>query len=122
MIRGLRGATTVEENNGDSILAATKELMLEIQETNGFHPEDISHIIITMTEDLNATFPARVLRDIAGYQLVPVMCAQEIAVPGGLPKCIRLMVTVNTTKFQNEIKHIYLNDAVNLRPDLTLDK
>lgn len=122
MIRGVRGATTVEENKEDAVLKSTYELMLEIQESNGFHPDDISHIMITMTDDLNATFPARVLRKISGYQYVPVMCAQEISVPGSLQKCIRLMVTVNTTKFQNEIKHVYLNEAVSLRPDLTLDK
>lgn len=121
MIRGVRGATTVAENEENAILASTLELMKEIQAKNGFHPDEISHIMITMTEDLNATFPARALRELEGFKHVPVMCAQEIAVPDGLPKCIRLMITVNTTKFPNEIRHIYLYEAVKLRPDLMLD-
>ncbi|SER44248.1 chorismate mutase [Salipaludibacillus aurantiacus] len=120
MIRGIRGATTVEENNTGSIIEATLEVMKQIQDKNNVVPEDISHIMITMTDDLNATFPARALRQLDGYQFVPVMCAQEISVPDGLKKCIRLMVTVNTAKRSDDIHHVYLKDAVKLRPDLAL--
>ncbi|WP_280768222.1 chorismate mutase [Salipaludibacillus daqingensis] len=120
MIRGVRGATTVTKNDKDAILQATIEVMEEIQRENHIHPDDISHIIITMTNDLNATFPARALREIKGFQYVPVMCAQEIKVPGSLPRCIRLMVTVNTSKKPDEIHHVYLKEAVHLRPDLSL--
>ncbi|WP_416149717.1 chorismate mutase [Salipaludibacillus sp. HK11] len=122
MIRGVRGATTVTENDEKAILQATIEVMREIQQKNHLHPDDISQIIITMTNDLNATFPAKAIRDLDGFQFVPVMCAQEIPVPKGLPKCIRLMVTVNTSKNSGEIHHIFLNDAVSLRPDLSLTK
>lgn len=120
MIRGVRGATTVNENDKDAIIEATIEVMEEIQRENHIDPDDISHIIITMTNDLDATFPARALRNLARYQFVPVMCAQEIAVPESLPKCIRLMVTINTSKNPDEIHHIYLKEAVHLRPDLSL--
>lgn len=120
MIRGIRGATTVEENSTDAIIEATLEVMKQIQDKNNVVPDDISHIMITMTDDLNATFPARALRQLDGYQFVPVMCAQEISVPDGLKKCIRLMVTVNTAKRSDEIDHVYLKDAVKLRPDLAL--
>lgn len=120
MIRGVRGATTVNENDKDAIIEATIEVMEEIQRENHIDPDDISHIIITMTNDLDATFPARALRNLSGYQFVPVMCAQEIAVPGSLAKCIRLMITINTSKNPDEIHHIYLKEAVHLRPDLSL--
>jgi chorismate mutase len=122
MIRGVRGATTVDKNEKERIFQATIEVMKEIQEVNSLHPDDISHIIITMTDDLNATFPARALRELPGYQFVPVMCAQEIAVPESLAKCIRLMVTVNTSKKPKDIQHVYLKGAVHLRPDLSLTK
>jgi len=122
MIRGIRGATTVTQNDKAEILQATIEVMKEIQRENQILPDDISQIIISMTNDLNATFPAGGLRQISGFQFVPVMCAKEIEVPGSLSKCIRLMVTVNTTKKPNEIHHVFLNEAIHLRPDLSLTK
>lgn len=122
MIRGIRGATTVDGNNADFIHQATEELMLKIAERNSLKPEDISHVIVTVTHDLTATFPARALRDLPGYQFVPVMCAQEIPVPDSMPQCIRLMVTAAVDKKQEEINHVYLNQAEKLRPDLSLTK
>ncbi|WP_147804789.1 chorismate mutase [Alkalicoccus halolimnae] len=122
MIRGIRGATTISENQETEILSATEELMQEIAAKNAIEPENISHVIITVTEDINATFPARALRDLYGYTFVPVMCAQEIPVPGSLPFCIRLMVTADVSLEQHEVKHIYLNEAEKLRPDLSLTK
>jgi chorismate mutase len=122
MIRGIRGATTVAGDNKDEILKATEELMRKIEEQNGLSPEHISHVMITVTDDLTATFPARSLRDMPGYQFVPVMCAREIPVPGSLPFCIRLMVTAETDRGQKDVIHIYLNEAEKLRPDLSLTK
>ncbi|UTR13025.1 chorismate mutase [Evansella sp. LMS18] len=122
MVRGIRGATTVEENNADEILTATLRLFKEMEAANTYRPDDISHVLITVTEDLNAAFPAGALRKLEGYDLVPVMCAREIPVPGSLEKCIRVMMTVNTEKRPEEIKHIYLEKAVTLRPDLSLTK
>lgn len=120
MVRGIRGATTVKKNKTEDIISATVELLKKMEKVNEYTPDEISHVIITMTQDLNATFPARALRDLEGYNLVPVMCAQEIPVPDSLPNCIRIIITVNTQKSPEEIQHVYLKNAKNLRPDLSL--
>lgn len=86
---------------------------------NELQPEYISNIWITMTQDLDATFPAKAIRQLEGWDLVPLMCSVEIPVQGSLPRCIRFMVQVNTDKSQSEIKHVYLNEAKRLRPDLS---
>lgn len=117
--RGIRGATTVTRNDAEEILPATTKLLQEIVVQNAVQPEQIANIWITMTEDLNATFPARAIRAMEGWDLVPLMCAIEIPVKGSLPLCIRLMVTINTDKEQHEIRHVYLNEAIALRPDLS---
>ncbi|EPY12417.1 chorismate mutase [Paenibacillus sp. MER 180] len=117
--RGIRGATTVTRNDAEEILHATTKLLQEIVAQNTVQPEQIANIWITMTEDLNATFPARAIRAMEGWDLVPLMCAIEIPVKGSLPLCIRLMVTINTDKEQHEIRHVYLNEAIALRPDLS---
>ncbi|WP_028593538.1 chorismate mutase [Paenibacillus assamensis] len=117
-VRGIRGATTVQANDADEILQATSELLDEIVQRNGVEPESISSVWITMTEDLNATFPARAIRTLPNWELVPIMCALEIPVEGSLPKCIRLMVHINTEKSQEAIQHVYLKESAQLRPDL----
>lgn len=116
--RGIRGATTVLHNEEQEILDATSELLGEIIAHNGIQPEDICSVWITMTPDLDATFPARAIRQLNGWDMVPLMCAIEIPVQGSLPQCIRFMVQVNTEKSQREMKHVYLNGAQALRPDL----
>jgi chorismate mutase len=117
-VRGIRGANTVEHNDEQEILQATTQLLNEIIAQNEVRPEDICCVYITVTHDLNATFPARAIRSMPGWELVPLMCGLEIDVPNGLPRCIRLMVLVNTTKRQDEMVHVYLNEAKKLRPDL----
>lgn len=117
-VRGIRGATTVESNEEKQILEATSELLREIVAENEFGPEDIASVIVTVTGDITATFPARAIRQMPGWDLVPLMCALEIPVENSLPLCIRLMVLINTTKRQDEIRHIYLNEARILRPDI----
>ncbi|HEY0828802.1 MAG TPA: chorismate mutase [Bacilli bacterium] len=117
-LRGIRGAITVENNNAVQILDATTQLLHSIVEENNFNPEDICSVFVTVTQDLTATFPARAIRQMNGWELVPLMCSVEIPVENSLPLCIRLMVQVNTTKKQNEIVHVYLNEAKILRPDL----
>src|SRR5690625_4099046 len=89
---------------------------------NRIEPEQISHVFFSLTEDLNAVFPAKVSRQIEGWKHVPVMCMREIDVPGSLEKCIRVMLVANTRLQQGEVEHIYLNDAVKLRPDLVDDE
>ncbi len=116
--RGIRGATTVDADQPDPILEATRELLEAILSANaGMRPEDIASAFFTVTEDLCATFPAQAARQM-GWSQVPMMCAREIPVPGSLPRVIRVMVHWNTDKTQDEIVHIYLREAVRLRPDL----
>lgn len=116
--RGIRGATTVAEDEAETILQATRELLEAIVKENAsMRPEDIGSAIFTVTEDLTATFPAQAARQM-GWSMVPMMCAREIPVPGALPRVIRVLVHWNTDTPQSEIKHIYLRDAVKLRPDL----
>ncbi|WJH37542.1 chorismate mutase [Paenibacillus sp. CC-CFT747] len=121
-VRGIRGATTVENNEEQEILQATIEMLNQIVVENDVVPEDIASVFITTTEDLTATFPARAIRQMGGWELVPLMCSIEIPVKPSLPKCIRLMVHINTTKKQNEIRHVYLNEARSLRPDIVQAK
>ncbi|WP_404329114.1 chorismate mutase [Mesobacillus maritimus] len=118
MIRGVRGAITVLENNEVEIVSATQRLAREVIKENGINPESVASVFISVTEDVNAGFPAKALRQIEGWSLVPVMCMQEIPVPGSLSKCIRIMFHVNTDARQEDIKHIYLEGAKALRPDL----
>ncbi|MFD2171127.1 chorismate mutase [Tumebacillus lipolyticus] len=118
IVRGIRGAITVEHNETESIHLATRELLLAIMKENGLTVEQIASCFITVTPDLDATFPAQAVRAMAGWEVIPLMCALEVPVPGSLPKCIRLLLHVNTEMRQEEIRHIYLRDAVGLRPDL----
>jgi chorismate mutase len=117
-IRGIRGATTVTTDQPDLILEATRELLEAILKENpGMKSEDVASAIFTVTDDLVATFPAQAARQM-GWSMVPMMCAREIPVPGSLPKAIRVLVHWNTDTPQDAIKHVYLRDAVRLRPDL----
>jgi chorismate mutase len=117
-IRGIRGATTVIADKPDLILQATRELLEEILSANeGMLPEDVASALFTVTDDLVSTFPAQAARQM-GWGLVPMMCAREIPVPGSLQRVIRVLVHWNTELPQKEITHVYLRDAVKLRPDL----
>ena len=117
-IRGIRGATTVEADQPDLILSATRELLESVLDANpGMHPEEVASALFTVTDDLCSTFPAQAARQM-GWSLVPMLCAREIPVPGSLPKVIRVLVHWNTERAQNEVTHVYLRDAVKLRPDL----
>ncbi len=118
-IRGIRGATTVTADEPDLILQATCELFeVIIDENTGLYPEDIASVTFTMTDDLVSTFPPQAVRQM-GWHLVPMICMQEIPVPISLPHAIRVLLLWNTDKTQFEINHIYLRNAINLRPDLT---
>ena len=117
-IRGIRGATTVNADQPDLILQATRELLEEILEENErMLPEDVASAIFTVTDDLTSTFPAQAAREM-GWSLVPMLCAREIPVPNSLARVIRVLVHWNTEVSQSEITHVYLRDAVKLRPDL----
>jgi len=116
--RGIRGAITVETNSKEAILEGTRLMLSEMVERNQVHPDDIASVLITTTEDLDAVFPAAAARTLPGWEYVPLMCAREIPVPGSLPLCVRVMMLVNTDKRADEIHHVFLRDAVKLRPDL----
>ncbi len=118
--RGIRGATTVDHNEQAEILEATAELLLLMMSKNDLLVEDIASVIFTLTEDLDAAFPAQAARQI-GWNEVALMCMREIPVPDSLGKCIRVMLHVNTTRSASEIQHVYLREAVSLRPAVELD-
>lgn len=118
-VRGIRGAITVDANDKGQILQATKEMLERIVAENAIQPEDICSVFITVTTDLDDTFPAIAIRAMSGWELVPLMCSLEVPVKGSLEKCIRLMVLVNTDKGQADIRHVYLRGAQVLRPDLS---
>lgn len=118
MIRGVRGATTVTSNTEEAIISAAGELLAKIIEVNHIQPDSVASVFISTTEDINAAFPAKALRKFADWTYVPVMCMREISVPNSLKMCIRFMIHVNTSLSQEEIKHVYLNEAIVLRPDL----
>lgn len=116
--RGIRGAITVAADEPSLILEATRELLQEILDSNpGMIPEDVGSAIFTVTDDLASTFPAQGAREM-GWGLVPMVCAREIPVPNSLPRVIRVLIHWNTEMPQDEINHVYLRDAVKLRPDL----
>ena len=117
VVRGIRGATTVERDEPELILAATSRLLREIVERNGIAAEDVASALFTVTPDLVSEFPAAAARAM-GWSLVPLLNFTEIGVPGRLERCIRVMVHINTELRQDEIRHVYLEGATVLRPDL----
>lgn len=116
--RGVRGATTVEANTREAILQATRQLLALMIRRNDIESSDIASAVFTLTNDLNAEFPALAARQM-GWLDVPLLCGYELSVPGSLGKCIRILLHWNTSKSQKEIQHIYIHGAVHLRPDLS---
>ena len=117
-VRGIRGATTTAIDQPEEIRSATKELLHAILGANpSLKSEDVASAIFTVTEDLASTFPAVGAREM-GWQDVPLICMQEIPVPDSLPRCIRVLLFWNTIVSQKEINHVYLREAITLRPDL----
>ena len=116
-MRGVRGAITVEENTADAILEATDELLREIIARNDIVEDDLASLLFTTTPDLNAVYPAKAARQM-GWTRVALMGFQEMNVPGGLSLCIRVLMHWHTEKSLDEIEHVFLREAVKLRPDL----
>lgn len=117
MLRGVRGATGVEENTREAILGATRELLQVMAKANAIEPDRISMILFTATTDLTAAFPATAAREI-GWTRVPLMCSPELDVDGALERIVRIMILVETDLGAEEIRHAYLGRAAALRPDL----
>lgn len=117
MIRGIRGAITVEADDRDAILAATKRLLQEMTLRNDVEIDDIASVLFSLTPDLRAAFPAIGAREL-GWVQVPMLHFSEIDVPGALGRVIRVLMHVNTPRSQEAVEHVYLDQAVALRPDL----
>jgi chorismate mutase len=114
--RGVRGATSADTNSREDILRATRELLALMIRQNGIKSEDVASAIFSTTSDLNAEFPALAARQLGWFD-VALLCNHELDVPGSLRHCIRVLLLWNTEKTQREIIHVYIKDAVNLRPD-----
>lgn len=117
--RAVRGAITVESNSSDCIRSATIELLSMILEKNNIKKSDIVYIYFTLTSDLDAAFPAKFARLDLGFNLVPMMCSNELLVKDSLKSALRVLLVFNTCKSQDQINHIYLKGAKVLRPDLS---
>ena len=116
--RGIRGAITLSDNTKEEIKSATVELLNKMITENEVDIKDIAFAIFTLTDDLNADFPAKYARLECGFSDVPMMCYHELNVPNSLKMCLRVLLNINTEKKQNEIRHIYLKKASILRQDL----
>lgn len=119
-VRGIRGAISAEEDSPESVLNATSELIRTILKRNQIDDfDDIVSAVFTTTHDLVSCFPAEAARQL-GMSTVPLLCALEIPVPTAkVPRCIRILLHVNTDRTPKEIEHVYLGDAANLRPDMS---
>ena len=115
--RGVRGAITVDENSAPAILSATDELLRAIVSANDMREEDVASVFFTVTPDLDAVCPAVAARHM-GWTRTALICLQEMAVPGSLPHCIRVLIHWNTERSIDDIRHVYLREARQLRPDL----
>src|ERR1700733_248573 len=118
-VRGLRGATTVEEDTVSQVTERSQELMHELMASNDLVEDDIISALFTATADVTSIFPATAVREI-GFGAVPLLCAAEIAVPGAMPLCIRVLLHAYTTRTRDEIHHVYLHGAQGLRDDLPI--
>lgn len=117
LVRGIRGAITVERDETEAILAATERLLRAIVDENQVDPEQIASALFTVTPDLTSAFPAAAARRM-GWTLVPLLNFTEIDVAGGLARCVRVLIHLNTDLPQDRIRHVFLDGARALRPDL----
>jgi chorismate mutase len=116
-VRAVRGATTVDVDSVEAITERVVALLQRILEQNGLDEDDIISILFTATEDIVSTFPATAARSM-GLGAVPLICARELAIVGSVPRCIRVMLHVNTARSREDIHHVYLEGAHGLRDDL----
>jgi chorismate mutase len=117
VVRAVRGAIQVDRDDPADIVAATRELITEVVDRNGIEPEDLISIVFTLTPDLTSCFPATAARDL-GLVDVPLLCATEVAVPGALPRVVRLLAHIESDRPRSSVRHVYLRGATRLRPDL----
>lgn len=119
-VQAIRGATTANANTGADITQAVTELLDAIESHNRLDPEEVVNVIFSATPDLDAVFPAQIARNRPGWDQIPLLDVQQMVVEGSLPRCIRVLVQINTCLPRTELQHIYLKDACHLRPDLAL--
>lgn len=117
-LRGIRGAITVDENSREKIWQAARRLVTKIMSANGLRGEDVGAIIFSTTQDLTDGFPSTGVRQLSDFGLVPLFDTLEPAIENSLPLCIRVLILADIDKKQNEVCHVYLDGAKNLRPDL----
>ena len=115
-VRGIRGATVAAADTSEAIRAATRELLLAVVEANQLAPDDVASMIFTLTPDLTAEAPARAAREL-GWHEAALMCMAEMNAAGGLERCIRVLIHWNTEQRVDQIHHVYLHAAGQLRPD-----
>jgi chorismate mutase len=116
-VRAIRGAVQVEANERSAILDGTTELVGEVMARNDLTTDDVISVLFTATPDLTAEFPALAARKL-GFHEVPLICANEIPVPGAMPRVVRLMAHVETSRSRSDIQHVYLRGAAALRLDI----
>jgi chorismate mutase len=116
-VHAVRGAVQVEGNDRAEILAGTTDLVTEVMSRNQLSPDDVISVIFTATPDLTAEFPALAARKL-GFQEVPLLCASEMDVPGAMPRVVRLMMHIETSKPRSAVQHVYLRGAAALRLDI----
>jgi chorismate mutase len=116
-VRAVRGATTLDEDTREQVIERTQELLREVFARNGFEQDDVVSIVFTATDDISSAFPAEAARE-AGIALVPLLCARELEIRGGIERCIRILLHVHTTLSPAELRHPYLHGARQLRTDL----
>ena len=116
-VRALRGATTVDDDRADQITERVGELMAQLFERNGIHKDDLVSVIFTATDDIRSKFPAEAAREF-GIGDVPLLCARELDIVSGTPRCIRVMIHLYTDRPAADLRHIYLEGAQGLRDDL----
>jgi chorismate mutase len=114
--RGVRGATTVSRDDAAAITERTLELLRVLIDANGLRPEELASAIFSVTQDLDAEFPALAVRELDGWGEVPLLCVREIPVPGSLGHCVRVLLHWNTERSQREVRHAFLRGARELRP------
>jgi len=116
-VRALRGATTLDVDDRTHLITRTQELMAAVFARNELVEDDLISIVFTATDDIHAAFPAEAARE-AGITHVPLLCARELEIDGGIQRCVRILVHAYTRRTATELRHVYLHDARQLRTDL----
>jgi chorismate mutase len=116
-VRAIRGATTLAEDSREQVITRTQELLHEVFDRNDLTQDDVVSIVFTATDDISSAFPAEAARE-AGIESVPLLCARELEIEGGIERCVRVLLHVYTHRRPAELRHPYLHEARQLRTDL----